>query len=131
MELVNQYIKEIQEDVTLDQLSLKDKQLRLPGIKHKWVGRLMRHKGELSELKRRQKHLLREGTTKVNESSPVKLATTTIEGMIIKSDQYQDIQNKIEDLSVIIEYLEKVEKICGNMTYDIKNLTEIIKLETL
>ena len=42
MELLEQYIKEMGVDVELDEFNLKDVQLKLPALKHKWVGRLDR-----------------------------------------------------------------------------------------
>ena len=42
MEQLEQYIKEMGEDVDLDEFNLKDVQLKLPALKHKWVGRLIR-----------------------------------------------------------------------------------------
>ncbi len=45
-------------------------------------------------------------------------------------DKIKDIDSQISENKIIIEFLEKVEKIFNSMTFDIKNLTEIMKLET-
>jgi hypothetical protein len=37
----------------------------------------------------------------------------------------------IQELELIIEYLEKTEKIFSSMTYDLKNAIELMKLEQL
>ena len=47
MELLEKYIKEMGVDVELSEFEMKDVQMKLPAIKHKWIGRLVRHKGEL------------------------------------------------------------------------------------
>ena len=39
------------------------------------------------------------------------------------------LNNKIKELEYVIELLEKVEKNFNSMTYDIKNIVEILKLE--
>ena len=73
MDLLDKYIKELGEDTSLDEFTVRDVQMKLPAIKHKWAGRLMR----------------------------------------LKLDN------------------EKLKADRGNsMTFDIKNLTEIMKLET-
>ena len=42
----------------------------------------------------------------------------------------REIDSQISDNKIIIEFLERVEKIFNSMTFDIRNLTEIMKLET-
>jgi len=41
-----------------------------------------------------------------------------------------DLNDEIEDMKLSLEFCEKAERILNSMTFDIKNLTEIIKLET-
>ena len=41
----------------------------------------------------------------------------------------ESIDDDIRECDAIIEFLEKVERILNSMTFDIKNLTEIMKLE--
>ena len=42
-----------------------------------------------------------------------------------------DIQNRIEEQELIVEFLEKTEKTFSSLSFDIKNIVEIIKMETL
>ena len=42
-----------------------------------------------------------------------------------------DINQQIKEHKLVIEFLEKSEKIFSSLTFDIKNLVEIIKLETM
>ena len=44
------YSEELKEDTKVDELNLLQKQLMLPGIKHKWVARLINQKRFLNEL---------------------------------------------------------------------------------
>jgi hypothetical protein len=46
------------------------------------------------------------------------------------NEKIVDINNQIYYNTLIIEYLEKVEKVLSSITYDIKNIVEIMKLET-
>ena len=61
----------------------------------------------------------------------VKLSNPTIEKAVIESNSIKDLQIKINEDKLIIEFLEKTEKTFSSLTYDIKNIVEIMKLEQL
>lgn len=128
--MIAQYIKELEEDLKIDDLDLKNYTMKLPGIKHKWAGRCIRHKIELNDLKlekdKRKKQLIKQ----INETASVKLSAPAIERVIEDSDETKALNKKIKDLELVIELLEKAEKTLASASYDIKNLIEIIKLET-
>jgi hypothetical protein len=128
--LIDEYIKELETDLKIDELILKDYQLKLPGIKHKWAGRCIRHKLEINELRKKREHTKKLVVDKLNEQSPVKLAFSVVERTAEKCNEILDTDNKINELELIIELLEKAEKILSSASYDIKNLIDIIKLET-
>ena len=130
MSTLDKYMEEIVQDTNVDNFNILDVQMRLPAIKHKWVGRLMRHKFEVKELRREKEKLIRELTSKLLSESPVKIAEPVAEKKVSKVDSVLKIDAKIRETYLIIEYLEKVEKIFSSMTFDIKNVTEIMKLET-
>ena len=50
MELIDQYQKELEEDVKLDQINLTEAVYCIPSIKHKWVARLINTKIRLNKL---------------------------------------------------------------------------------
>ena len=58
MDIIDQYIDEMNQDTMFDDFSLKDAQMKLPGIKHKWVGRLIRHKDNINKLQIKKKTLI-------------------------------------------------------------------------
>ena len=109
--MLDQYIKELEEDLKIDDLDLKNYTMKLPGIKHKWAGRCIRHKIELNDLKiekeKRKKQLIKQ----INETSSVKLSAPAIEKVIDDSDDTRQINRKIKDLELIIELLEKAKKL--------------------
>jgi hypothetical protein len=123
-------MEEMVQDTSVDNFNLLDIQMKLPAIKHKWVGRLMRHKYVVKELRKEKELLIRDLTTKLISDSPVKIAEPIAEKKVSKVDSVLKIDAKIKETYLIIEYLEKVEKIFSSMTFDIKNVTEIMKLET-
>ena len=130
MELLNRYIDELTQDTHIDEFNVRDVQLKLPGIKHKWAGRLMRAKSDNSKLERKKKKVIKDLTQKLVKDSPVKLSLPIAEKKVQDLDDIQDIDEQIRDNEVVILFLEKAERILNSMTFDIKNLTEIMKLET-
>ena len=130
MSTLDKYMEEMVQDTSVDNFNLLDIQMKLPAIKHKWVGRLMRHKYEVKELRKEKELLIRELTVKLISESPVKIAEPIAEKKVSKVDSVLKIDAKIKEIYLVIEYLEKVEKIFSSMTFDIKNVTEIMKLET-
>ena len=128
--MFDRYEEELKSDVMMDAFSVHDRQLTLPAIKHKWVGRLMRHKMHLHELKAEKKDTRNQLINRLREESAVRLTQVAIGNVIDEHEMMAEMTNKIDTERIIIEYLEKVEKILSSMTFDIRNLTEIMKLET-
>jgi hypothetical protein len=124
------YITELENDLKFDELNLKDYQQRLPGIKHKWAGRCIRHKLELITLKKNRDKLKRAIVDKLNEMSPVKLTAPVAERTAENSNELTEADAKIKEIELVIELLEKSEKTLNSTSYDIKNLIDIMKLET-
>ena len=130
MTILEEYGEELKQDVTLDAFTVQDVQLKLPAIKHKWVGRLMRHKQTVYTLEKKRKSYKFELIDKIQEESHVKMSVAAVEKLIEQKNLMGDITDYIKEQRLCIEYLEKVERILSSMTFDIRNLTEIIKLET-
>lgn len=131
MELLDKYNEELKEDTKIDVLNLRDVQLKLPAIKHKWVARLISHKHEISKLNDLIDKAKETIIEKQLKDSTVKVSRPTLEKMVENNDVILKIRNNIKEHELLILYLEKVEKILSTTTYDIKNLVEIMKLETL
>lgn len=123
------YITELENDLKFDELSLKDYQQRLPGIKHKWAGRCIRHKLELIALKKNKDKLKRAIVDKINEMSPVKLTAPVAERTAESSTELTEADAYIKEIELVIELLEKSERTLNSTSYDIKNLIDIMKLE--
>ena len=128
-DLFNKYKAEIKEDLDLDEFNLKDTQLRLPSIKHKWVARLIEQKIERAKLKELRVLTIDKAIEVVRASSPVSLSDRSARTEAERSEMIQKIDNQIDMCDIIIEYLEKVEVVCRNTTFDIKNVIEIKKQE--
>ena len=131
MDTINKYMQELDTDTKLDVFNVKDVQSKLPGIKHKWVGRLIRHKHNIVTLESRIVEKREQLVTAVqNEityavSKPQAIKAANNHESILK------LKKQIKDEELIVSFLEKIERIFSSMTFDIKNLTEIMKLETM
>ena len=127
--MLEEIIKELEEDLKINELNLKDYQLRLPAIKHKWAGRLIRTRMNINTLKKQRDAAKNEVMSEIKATSPVQLTSPVISSTADKHSKIQEYTNKIQEAELLVELLEKSEKILGSTTFDIKNLIEIMKLE--
>ena len=66
----------------------------------------------------------------VRQESPVKLATPTLERAAEQSEEIKNINLEIREQETVIDLLERVERTMHSIGFDIKNLIELIKMET-
>jgi len=128
--VLEQYSKELTDFCVINEFTVKEKQLQLPAFKHLFVGRLIRHKIYASKLKTQKEKLRSELAHAAAKASPVGLDFSKVEKAMESNEKIVDLNNQIYNNTLIIEYLEKVEKVLSSITYDIKNIVEIMKLET-
>ena len=131
MTLLEQYIDELSKDVEIDEFTLKECQMKLPAIKHKWVGRVVRHKKDLYRAFGERRELVKTVVAKIKDSQEYAMTTPAAEKLAAKHEPVQKLDDKIKDLELVIEFLDKCEKIFHSMSFDIKNLVEIIKLSLI
>lgn len=130
MDQLNSYIKELENDVKLDELNLKEAALMLPARKAKWVSRLIIEKNNLNDLKRERSRLVNDVVEEIKKESQVRLATPTLEKAAERHSKVAAINQEINRKENVIEFLERVEKTVHSIGFDIKNLIEVIKMET-
>jgi len=128
---LEKYIDELTKDVEIDEFALKECQMKLPALKHKWVGRLVRHKKELYNLQKKRRVTLNTIADKVRDSSEIQLTRPAAEKIAEKHTDMIKIDDEIKDIELVVELLDKCERIFSSMSFDMKNLVEIIKMETL
>lgn len=131
MKQLEQYIKEMGDDVEIDEFNIKETQMKLPALKHKWVGRLIRSKSELANAQSRRDKAIKEIAKEIIDTATYQVTLPTAQKAAEKHQKIKDIDETIKENKLIVEFLEKSERIFNSMTFDIKNITEIMKLETL
>ena len=127
--LFEEYENEITLDTRIDELNLLEKQLQLPSVKHKWVARLISHKRKLNNLNKKRKEIKESVLSKLQDI-PKGIPKKALDSRIDSTEQILNIDEEIAETSIMIEYLEKVEQIFKTMSYDLKNIIDINKLET-
>jgi len=127
--LFNKYRAELESELDLTDFNMKDVQMGLPGTKHKWVSRLIESKIELNKLKELKEEAVTAVIDKNKAENKVIMSDLALKRQAQNHPAIIKINNKINECDIIIEYLEKVERICHSTTYDIKNLVDIKKLE--
>lgn len=130
MDVYNQYIEELKTDTAVSEIDLKEKALYLPGIKAKWVSRLILHKNQVNKLEKQKANTIRDLIELYKKEAPIKLHNTVVKEKAEQSSQVLEITEKISQEKLILDFLERVEKIFSSMSFDISNIVKIVQLET-
>lgn len=130
LELFTKYQEELKKDVGVDELTMKESALNTATVKHKWAGRLMRHKIDLNRTEKQREKAVSIICDQLKANPAIQISNVAIRKQAEGHDTVKEIDARIDNFKLIIEYLEKVEKIVGSMTWDIKNIIEIVKVET-
>jgi len=129
-DIINQYLKEASIDTNLDRLEVTSTQEQLISNKHKWSARLINHKINLNRFKSERCSLLEGYITKYQEDEPVRVNRSIAEKAVENKKEIKFIDLKIQNEILIISFLENIYKNISFATNDIKNLVELMKLET-
>ena len=131
MKIIDQYKKDIETELQVDEFNIKDVSMKTPGRKHFWVCKLIQHKKNLLNLKAQRYNLKKELVKLIQQESPVKVTLPVAEKTAYTHEKMVELQHQIDDQELIIEFLEKTEKTFTSLSFDIKNIIEIMKMETL
>jgi hypothetical protein len=129
MEILEKYGQEIAEDTAVDEINVKDVAMRLPGIKHKWVARLIKHKRQLNRLDKEKEDVIEATLKKIKEKGDIQLSKSAMTAKISTLESVKVLDEKIDEQKALVDYLEHVESIFRYMTNDIKNVIDIMKME--
>lgn len=131
MDLLSKYSEQIAEELKINSSNVRDAQMFLPSRKHFWVARLIEHKRDLSNLKKKKDKLIKALIDNKQVNSPITLSKVNQEKILEANDAVEKLSEEIKSFELLVEYLEKVEKIYSAMTYDYKNIVELIKMEQM
>jgi len=131
VKIIDQYKNEIESELHVDEFNLKDVSMKTPGRKHYWVCKLIQHKKNLLNLKSERYELKKEIIKLIHQESPIKVTAPVAEKTAYQHEKMIEMQQKIDEQELIIEFLEKTEKNYTSLSFDIKNIIEIMKMEQL
>lgn len=123
-------IAAVEADLEFNDLNVMEKALRLPAIKHFWVGRYIRAKVELKKREQERANLIKTLETS-DRFTEVNLSKDSLRKMWMASPKMQEISERIDELNFIIDYLNDAKYVLGRATDDIKNFIEVRKLELM
>ena len=129
-DIIDQYLKEVSIDTNLDRLEVTSTQEQLLANKHKWSARLINHKINLNNLKYKKSSLLEEYIAEYQDKEPVRVNRSIAQRAVENKKEVKAIDFKIQNEVLIISFLENIYKNVSFATNDIKNLIELMKLET-
>jgi len=129
-DIINQYLEEANLDTDLDRLEVINTQERLVNNKHKWSARLINHKINLNNLKFKKESALEDKVTEFQNTEPVRVSRSIAEKAVRNKKEIRALDVKIKNEQLIIDYLENIYKNISFATNDVKNLVELMKLET-
>ena len=129
-DIIDQYLKEVSIDTNLDRLEVTSTQEQLLANKHKWSARLINHKINLNNLKYKKSSLLEEYIAEYQDKEPVRVNRSIAQRAVENKKEVKAIDLKIQNEALIISFLENIYKNVSFATNDIKNLIELMKLET-
>jgi hypothetical protein len=129
--LLDKYIEELKQELVIDEMNVSAVQRRLPARRHFWAARLIQHKRDIFRLKKEKDEIEQKIAKELREKSVTKLSIPESITIAKKSSGVRDISEKLYELELVVELLEKAEKNLSSMVWDIKNIVALIQMETL
>ena len=124
----NKYYESIQELIKLDDLTIADKIKVAPSVHH---GLIQHYYNEKSLLKKYEKALILFEEQKLKEfGSTTKLKYETMK-MVEKDEKYRELKEKSIIQEELVLYLKDCLQLFKTLSYDFKNVTDMLKLETI
>ena len=123
-------VKDIEKDIKIDRMNMDEKSLQSPSIKHYWIAELYRSKIQIQNLEKRKRDLFK-AFAESDKIMEIGLSKDAIQRQFNATAKVQEINEAIEELKIIVEYLEDAKYVLGRVTDDLKNRIELEKVERL
>ncbi len=123
-------VQDIEKDIKIDRMNMDEKSLQIPSIKHYWIAELYRSKIKIQALERKKKDLFK-AFAESDRVMEIGLSKDAIQRQFNSTKKVQEINEQLEELKIIVEYLEDAKYVLGRVTDDLKNRIELEKVERL
>jgi hypothetical protein len=128
MNKFNIYNQRYQAFANITDMNMEDILKMVPDEKHFWVTELITIKNSRNVLLKKKKKLKQALTEKVIKDGIVNLNKKTLDD-IENSDQFEDINNTLEEMDSLVEYLELIVKNITFIGNDFKNILTLKQLQ--
>ena len=123
-------VQDIEKDIKIDRMNMDEKSLQIPSIKHYWIAEPYRSKIKIQALERKKKDLFK-AFAESDRVMEIGLSKDAIQRQFNSTKKVQEINEQLEELKIIVEYLEDAKFVLGRVTDDLKNRIELEKVERL
>jgi len=127
---LNKLIEEFNDDVNITFQNLREKSFLVSTIRAKWLARYFKEKENLERIKKAKAKILQQkmGDSQTKES----ILRLKNETAISKNDETIQKLNSMQKITQDnIEFIERSFSILDNLGFQIKSITEILKLESV
>ena len=126
----NKIVYQLAEDLKIDRLNMDQKTLRMPSIKHFWIAKLYNTKIRILTLEKKKKELYK-SFAQSGKVMQIGLSKDAILKQFNSSEIVKKINDQIEQLGIIVAYLQDAKFVLGRATDDLKNRIQLEKVQKL
>lgn len=123
--------KELENDLKLNQVVLKQKQEERPQILIKWLWRYAEAQKEFMFLGEERTKIKNKMIERIKGISEVKLNKMALDSMAEATDELKNFDKDYKSKKNELELLQECVTAVKNYAFDIKSLIEVIKLEKI
>lgn len=128
--IIERLLKEIDEDLKMDDVTIRDKCLKLVSRKHYYVGILIRKKQEILKLEEKRAEIISKLSDKIRGEMLVGgVSDAQVTKKAVSSDLVSRIDARIKSNKLVVELLEMTSKNFSEQVYMTKSIVELMKME--
>ena len=127
-DVLNQYIKELNDDVKLSEYNLREKSMTCSSIWAKWLSYLFVEKENLQRISDTKQKILKKKMTQVKAQDSV-LRMKSEEKLSENDENMKKLNILREQTQSNIDFIERALGIFANFGFQIKNTTDVLKLQ--
>lgn len=121
--------KEAQEDFSLNVMNISEKTRETPGIKSKWIYRIVKEEKLLSKMKDAQQEMISQLAAFNRKTTP---GAIKVKSQALKNEDLLELTEQIEIQEECVRFLHLIlDNQIKSFTWDIKNAIEQSKLENM
>lgn len=129
-EELNKLIVEFNDDVELNIHNIREKSFLVSTIRAKWLSKYFKEKENLERIKKAKSKILQQKTS--NSQTQESILRLKNEIAVSQNDETIKKLNRMAKITQDnIEFIERSFSILDNISFNIKNVIEILKLETV